>query len=152
VAITGVEITPTSNDSDAATKSFQETPVVAGGTPSATTTAWGVAVEPIASGKIGRLAVGGVVQLKKADLGKAAGACVIWKDDNWALIRMDGGVVRGTFTAPWNKNATATVTIPDSPGATRTAKNYFANISGSGTKNCAIAFANGEWILIATEC
>lgn len=152
VAITGVEITPTSSDSDAATKGFQDTPVVTGGTPSATTTAWGVAVEPIASGKIGRLAVGGVVQLKKADLGKAAGACVIWKDDNWALIRMEGGVVRGTFTAPWAKNSTKDVAVDDSSGATRTAKNYFAELSGSGTKKCAIAYANGEWILIATEC
>jgi hypothetical protein len=64
VEITGVEITPTSTATDAATKSFEEQPIVTGGTPSATTTAWGVAVEPIESGKIGRLAVGGVVQCK----------------------------------------------------------------------------------------
>ncbi len=95
LAITGMEITPTSS-SGGATASFEEMPVLTGGTPSATTTAWCVAVEPIESGKIGRVAVGGVVQCKAADLGKASGAHVLWKDSNWALIRMQAGVIRGT--------------------------------------------------------
>lgn len=63
LAITGVEITPTSS-SGGATASFEEMPVLTGSTPSATTTAWCVAVEPIESGKVGRVAVGGVVQCK----------------------------------------------------------------------------------------
>ena len=63
LAITGVEITPTSS-SGGATASFEEMPVLTGGTPSATTTAWCVAVEPIESGKVGKVAVGGVVQCK----------------------------------------------------------------------------------------
>jgi hypothetical protein len=37
-------------------------------------------------------------------------------------------------------------------GTTYTANNYFAAITGSGTKACAIAYAGGEWILIAAEC
>jgi hypothetical protein len=69
LAITGVAITPTSS-SGGATASFEEMPVLTGGTPSATTTAWCVAVEPIESGKIGRVAVGGVVQCK-VEVGKA---------------------------------------------------------------------------------
>jgi len=151
LAITGVEITPTSSSGDA-TASFEEMPVLTGGTPSASTTAWCVAVEPIESGKIGMVAVGGVVQCKAADLGKAAGAHVLWKDSNWALIRMQAGVIRGTFSPPWNKGSTATVTDAINSSATITAKNYFANLTGSGTKSCAIAYAGGEWILIAAEC
>ena len=151
LAITGVEITPTSS-SGGATASFEEMPVLTGGTPSATTTAWCVAVEPIESGTIGKVAVGGVVQLKAADLGKAAGAHVLWKDSNWALIRMQAGVIRGTFTGSWAKGATATVTDGVLSSVTYTATNYFASLTGTGTKSCAIAYAGGEWILIAAEC
>jgi hypothetical protein len=63
LAITGVAITPTSS-SGGATASFEEMPVLTGGTPSATTTAWCVAVEPIAANAVGKVAVGGVVQCK----------------------------------------------------------------------------------------
>jgi predicted RecA/RadA family phage recombinase len=152
LAITGVEITPTSS-SGGATASFEEMPVVTGDTPSATTTAWCVAVEPIESGKVGKVAVGGVVQLKAADLGKASGAHVLWKDSTWALIRIQSGVVRGTFTAPWNKGSDKTVTDATLSSVTYTGvKNYFANVTGSGSKKCAISFVAGEWILIAAEC
>ena len=151
LAITGVAITPASSSGDA-TASFEEMPVLTGGTPSATTTAWCVAVEPIKSGKVGRVAVGGVVQCKEADIGKACGAHVLWKGGGWALVRMHAGIIRGTFTAPWSKGATATVTDANVSGATFTAKNYFANVTGSGTKVCAVANAGTEWILIAAEC
>jgi hypothetical protein len=151
LAITGMEITPGSGTN--ATGQFEELPVVAGGTPSATTTAWCVAVEPIASEKIGRVAVGGVVQLKAADLGKASGAHVLWKDSTWALIRIQAGVIRGTFSAPWAKGETKTVT--DAVTASQTfdnVKNYFAAVGGTGSKACAIAHVGTEWILIAAEC
>jgi predicted RecA/RadA family phage recombinase len=127
-------------------------PVLTGASPSATTTAWCVAVEPIESGKVGKVAVGGVVQLKAADLGKASGAHVLWKDSTWALILIQSGVVRGTFTAPWNKGSAKTVTNAASAGTTYTVQNYFATVPGSGTKACAIASTGGEWILIAAEC
>ena len=151
LAITGVEIAPTSS-LGGATASFEEMPVLQGGAPSAGTTSWCVAVEPIESGKIGRVAVGGVVQLKAADLGKASGAHVLWKDSNWALIRIEAGIVRGTFTAPWAKSATKTVTDSVSSQTFGNVKNYFAAITGSGTKACAIAYVGAEWILIAAEC
>jgi hypothetical protein len=152
LAITGVAITPTSS-SGGATASFEEMPVLTGGTPSASTMAWCVAVEPIESGKIGKVAVGGVVQLKAADLGKASGAHVLWKDSTWALIRIQAGVIRGTFTAPWNKGSTKTVTDATLSSVTyEGVKNYFANVTGSGTKACAIAYVAGEWIVIAAEC
>jgi predicted RecA/RadA family phage recombinase len=152
LAITGVAITPTSS-SGGATASFEEMPVLTGGTPSATTTAWCVAVEPIESGKIGKVAVGGVVQLKADDIGKASGAHVLWRDSTWALIRIQAGVIRGTFTAPWNKGATKTVTDAITTSVTYTGvNNYFANVTGSGSKACAIAYVGAEWILIAAEC
>ena len=65
----------------------------------------------------------------------------------------DDGLVRGTFTAPWNKGSTTTVTDATLTSVTYTGvKNYFANVTGSGSKACAIAYVAGEWILIAAEC
>jgi hypothetical protein len=65
----------------------------------------------------------------------------------------DDGLVRGTFTAPWNKGSTKTVTDATLSSVTyEGVKNYFANVTGSGTKACAIAYVAGEWILIAAEC
>jgi hypothetical protein len=108
LAITGVEITPTSS-AGGATASFEEMPVLQGGTPSATTTAWCVAVEPIESGKIGKVAVGGVVQCKvtvdKTDdkfvacasgglqTGVKGEGLILWKESGtgsgkWALVRL----------------------------------------------------------------
>ena len=110
LAITGVAITPTSS-SGGATASFEEMPVLTGGTPSATTTAWCVAVEPIESGKVGRVAVGGVVQCKvevdKADdkfvgckasaselkTGTTGEGLILYKEGGtgggkWALVRL----------------------------------------------------------------
>jgi hypothetical protein len=111
LAITGMDITPGSNTT--ATSQFEQLPVVAGGTPSDTTTAWCVAVEPIAAGKIGRVAIGGVVQvkvevanashvfakckastseLKSTDNGEGV---ILWKGSGqWALVRLGNG--RGT--------------------------------------------------------
>ena len=60
LAITGLEITPTGDN----VAQFEAMPVLTGATPSASTTAWGIAVEPIAASKIGRLAVAGVVQCR----------------------------------------------------------------------------------------
>jgi hypothetical protein len=109
LAITGMDITP--GTSQTATGQFEQLPVVTGGTPSATTTAWCVAVEPIESGKIGRVAVGGVVQCKvevtsaddkfvackasTAELktGTTGEGLILWKDSGtgagkWALVRL----------------------------------------------------------------
>jgi hypothetical protein len=151
LAITGIDSAPSGDNN--ATRQFEMLPILSCGTPSPTTTAWGVAVEPIKSGQIGRLAVGGVAQVKAADLGKAAGCQVLFKNADWALVRINAGIVRGTFTAPWAKGATKTVT--DAVTTSQTfdgVKNYFAAITGSGTKACAIAYVGTEWILIAAEC
>jgi hypothetical protein len=69
-------------------------------------------------------------------------------------IPEDGSeIVRGTFTAPWSKGSAATVTSAVLSSVTYAGvKNYFATVSGTGTKNCAIAYTGGEWVLIAAEC
>lgn len=59
---------------------------------------------------------------------------------------------RGTFSLPWAKGSTKTVTDAISATTTYEAKNYFAGLTGSGTRACAIAKVGGEWILIAAEC
>jgi hypothetical protein len=64
----------------------------------------------------------------------------------------DDALVRGTFSAPWNKGSTTTVTDATLSAVTYEAKNYFASVTGSGSKACAIAYVAGEWILIAAEC
>lgn len=121
LAITGVEITPTATESDTATRSFQDCPVLTGGTPSATTTAWCVAVEPIESGKVGRVAVAGVVQCKLAvgdsshkfarakastselETATSGESLILWKGGGWALVRM--GIVDLTKYSGWNGSA-----------------------------------------------
>jgi hypothetical protein len=148
LAITGVAITPTGS-SGGATASFEEMPVLTGAAPDATPKPWCVAVEPIESGKIGKVAVSGVVQLKEADLGKATGAQVLWKDSNWALVRLQSGIVRGTFTGGWEKDATATVTDAINTGTTYSdVKNYLTSITGTGEKDCLIAYVGEEWVLV----
>jgi len=159
MSITGVEVTPTSQETAAATVQFQSMPVVTGGTPEATTIAWCVALEPIISEKIGRVAVAGVVQVKAADLGKAVGACVLWKNSDWALIRMEGGLRLGTISATWNKGSTATVQEQFGDGSAKTgsptftATNYFATVTvSSGTRRVACGKVDDKWLLIAAEC
>jgi len=142
LAITGLEITPTGTASAAATKQFQAMPVLTGGTPTVTTTAWCVAIEPIAAGKVGKAAVSGVVQCKvdvastgdtlvkckastsELQTGSSGEGLILWKDagtgtGKWALVRLGaggGGVRLGTISATWSKGATATVTRQNGDG------------------------------------
>jgi len=114
MAISGMQISP--GGSSGSTSQFEQLPVVAGSTPSATTTSWCVAVEPIPAGAIGRVAVGGVVQVKVdvADAAHVFAKCksstaelkstdngegvILWKagtgTGQWALVRLGNG--RGT--------------------------------------------------------
>jgi hypothetical protein len=142
--ITGVQITPTST-AGGATAEFERMPVLTGGTPSATTTAWCVAVEPIKSGRIGRVAVAGVVQVKleviaagdktafckastqELKTGADGTATILWKDSGtgsgkWALVRFGtatSGVRLGHVSATWSKGSTATVTHENGDGSNK---------------------------------
>lgn len=114
LAINGVETAPTGP----AGGQFASMPVLQGGTPTTGTMAFGVAVEPIASGSIGRVAVAGVVQCKldvvhadhKFAKAKATteelqtdhggSALVIWKESGtgagkWGLVRLAAGSPTG---------------------------------------------------------
>ena len=136
MAIANLDVIPTSDDEANATKQFQSMPVLAGATPTATTKSWCVAIEPIANGSIGRVAVAGVVQVKlevtaESDLfaackastaelktGSGGQAFILWKQsgtgaNKWGLVRfnMEPEDTRlGTISATWNKNEEATVT------------------------------------------
>lgn len=175
MAITGMAIDPTGGTTHQ--HSFEELPCVVGGTPTTNTTAWCVAVEPIAAGKIGRAAVSGVVACKldvtnESDryAGCKAGtsglrtsssgeALILWKPTGvatnvWGLVRIGHArpIVRGTFDGAWPKSAAKTVTDISASSVTYQAKNYFASLAGGTGKGCAIAWVAGEWILIAAEC
>jgi len=160
LAITGVAVTPTTNNNAVATKQFQSMPVLRLGTPSNNSKAFGVAIEPIAAGKIGKIAVAGAVQVKRADLHKLTDKTVLWEDDNWALVVLQGASIRlGTIAGTWTKNETATVTMQSGDGAavsptvTFVATNYFATVTvASGTRRVACARIDATWVLIAAEC
>jgi hypothetical protein len=137
LSVAGVVFTP-SGATGNATQQFQDQPVLSGGLPTGGS-AFVVAVEPIAAGKIGRVAVAGVVQAKvdivssshthvKAKDGDltqliTAGngdAEILWKESGtgtgkWAIIRFAGGggngdaIRLGKVTGTWTKGATASV-------------------------------------------
>ena len=153
-SITGFEITPTSSETAAATTQFLAMPCLTLGARSSAsdmTKAWCVALEPIASQKIGRVAVSGVVQVKVADLQKASGCRVLYKNSDWALVDVNGGIVRGTFSGSWSKGATATVTDATSSSVTYTAKNYWASVNCASATTCQIAYVAGEWVLVSLD-
>lgn len=158
-AITGVAPTPTSSDSAAATQQFMRMPVVTLAAWSSSAGAVCVAVEPIPAGGIGRVAVGGAVQVRAADASKLPGAA-IYTGADWSLVALGGAGLRlGTISATWTKGATATVTRQNgdgtaiTPTATFTARNWFATVTvSSGTRRVACGQVGSEWILIAAEC
>jgi hypothetical protein len=136
LSIDGLQVIPT-GPTGAATLTFEATPVLKGGLPTAGSP-FVVPVEPIAPSGIGWAAVDGVVQckldivsashefaaakdgtlgeLKSSSSGEAE---ILWKESGtgagkWALIRFGspggGGTKIGKFTGTWSKGATASVT------------------------------------------
>lgn len=59
-----------------------------------------------------------------------------------------------TFTGSWNIDAAKTVTFKYQTATPNTvsATNLFANITATGTRNCAIAKEGTAWFLIAAQC
>lgn len=157
LAITGLEIQPTT---DAKRSSFEDMPLVTGAAPVAGTTAWGIAVEPIAQNGIGRIAVAGVVQALTADLGKIGGYQLLYRGSTWSLIQIGGGIRLGRISSTWTKGQTATVTDLYGDGQARptastfTAVNYFATVTVPliQTRLVACGKVDDRWLLIAAEC
>jgi hypothetical protein len=137
-----------------ATQQFQDQPVLSGGLPTGGQS-FVVAVEPIAAGKIGRVAVAGVVQAKinvvsesdtfatakDGDLtqltsSSSGEATILWKESGtgaskWALVRFGaagaaGGSRLGKVTGTWAKNATASVQQYSGAGAIVTGSSFVA--------------------------
>jgi hypothetical protein len=136
LSVAGVVFTP-SGATGNATQQFQDQPVLSGGLPTGGSS-FVVAVEPIAAGKIGRVAVAGVVQAKinvvsesdtfatakDGDLtqltsSSSGEATILWKESGtgagkWALVRFGAagaaGIRLGKVTGTWSKGATASVT------------------------------------------
>ena len=134
LAINGVAITP-SGPSGPATATFQEQPVVVGTTPTASTQAMCVAVEPIKASGVGRVAVHGVVQVKLdvIDSTHTFARCkastselitdfggpthILWKESGtgagkWALARIGSGLPTGV-TVVTNVTISATGVVFD---------------------------------------
>jgi len=135
LSVAGVVFTP-SGATGNATQQFQDQPVLSGGLPTGGS-AFIVAVEPIAAGKIGRTAVAGVVQTKlnvtdaghafatakDGDLTQLSSAAsgdvqILWKEpgtgsSKWAIVRFGAGANNnrlGKVSGTWSKGATASVT------------------------------------------
>jgi hypothetical protein len=141
MAIGGVEINPTAGDTQR--RSFEEQPCITGTMPSATTgAAFCIAVEPIKAGKIGRVAVAGVVQAKLTvgsgvtgdrarphasrdtlELAANGPARVLWRPSGsgtvWGLVRIDecDPILIGRYLGGenWNQFECNTVTLFRSP-------------------------------------
>jgi len=154
LSVAGVVFTP-SGATGNATQQFQDQPVLSGGLPTGGSS-FVVAVEPIAAGKIGRVAVAGVVQAKinitdashtfaaakDSDLTQLASATsgeaqILWKESGtgtgkWAIVRFGGsggaagGSRLGKVTGTWAKNATASVQQYSGAGAIVTGSSFVA--------------------------
>jgi hypothetical protein len=129
LSVAGVVFTP-SGATGNATQQFQDQPVLSGGLPTGGSS-FVVAVEPIAAGKIGRVAVAGVVQAKinvvaesdtfatakDGDLTQLTSASsgeaqILWKESGtgaskWAIVRFGGAggasIRLGKVTGTWSK-------------------------------------------------
>lgn len=153
LSVAGVVFTP-SGATGNATQQFQDQPVLSGGLPTGGS-AFVVAVEPIAAGSIGRVAVAGVVQAKinvtnaghgfatakDGDLTQLSSAAsgeaqILWKESGtgaskWAIVRFGGaagsaGSRLGKVTGTWAKNATASVQQYSGAGAIVTGSSFVA--------------------------
>lgn len=142
--ITGILETPTgatgaysTGPQTAGTMSFLSYPGVVGVTPtSAAGAKFVVATEPIEAGKVGMVAIDGVVQVKldvgatdhsfasakagsvtQMRTGSSGEAAVLWKEDGtglrWGLVRIGstagGGVKLGKITGTWSKGSSQEV-------------------------------------------
>ena len=145
LAIAGMEIVP-SGTTGAALEQFERSPLLSGGLPTGGNP-FVIALEPIAVGSLGRVAVAGVVQVmlnitdaahtfataKDGDLTQlqsatSGEATILWKDSGTgsgkrALVRFgaagaSGGSRLAKTSGTWTKGATASVTQWNGDGST----------------------------------
>lgn len=160
-AITGVEITPTGDMAATATRQFETMPVLA----IDAITEPGqrcVAIEPIAAGSVGRVAVAGVVQVKTEDADKIS-TTVLWKNETWAFVRLGGDLRWGTVSEKWFKNTTADITPINSDGTPIDGADTFQAInllrtvdpsdrtSTESNVKVVCAYSGNRWLLVNAE-
>lgn len=125
--------------SDDALKAFQERPILTAAAPSSDDISWGIAVDPIKNGEIGRIAIGGVapVQIDVSDQGhkyakpkdnstasiescaaSPSAAAILWKQSGtglrWGVVRFGaaGGLIKlGKVAQAWTCGTSATVDV-----------------------------------------
>lgn len=158
LTITGVEITPTADETATATRQFCQMPALTLGSDTESGKRC-VAIEPIKDGTFGRVAIAGAVQVKPDDISKLDGAIELWKNDDWALVRFGGGgdVRLGKTTAAWLRNTSQEIEIWDKgeplaeevsdPLKTVTAHNKVYDVA-SGVWVLVAKASSGEWYLV----
>jgi hypothetical protein len=146
-------------------------PVLTGVAPESGDTAWAVAVEPIAAGKIGRVAVGGVVQCKveinddgdefveagdsvdELVTGTSGQGAILWKESGtgagkWALIRFAAGAggrtKLGKTVSTWAKGATQSIRLWPNGEISDPAETQLA-------VNRFSQVASNKWVMITKE-
>jgi hypothetical protein len=149
LSIDDMFVTPTSDSYSAATKQFESQPVIKA------TTAAGVlakescvAIEPIASGAIGRVAVSGAVQVRAADIAKVRGAIILWKNDDWAIVRFgDRDPVRLCKTSSvWNRDTIAQLNVWEDGGPPAETQSTGQTIHAVNKMH---KVASGTWVIVA---
>jgi hypothetical protein len=82
----------------------------------------------------------------------ATQSCIVGREGtSWYLVSaLDQQVKRGTFTAPWNKATSRSITLLS--GQSVAVINDYVDITGSGTKKCTVGRDGMTWHLIAAEC
>lgn len=174
--ITGIEIDPSSGDTQR--RSFEEMPCIVGSTPSKNSGfRIAIAIEPIKSGKMGRVSVAGVVQCKVAgsdstlkrarpkastselEAAKTGPFEILWREgggsggDGWALVRFDDDgsddrVRLGKTTSTWTKGTLAEIELYEEG----TPPSETRNASDYTLEDCVNKFATvaaEKWVMVA---
>lgn len=92
--------------------------------------------------------------VRKVEIGERGGGGLQFEPQNVTGKQQQRTFRICTFTGSWSIGSEKTVTFRNQTTTPNTvaATNLFADITGSGTKNCAIARDGTAWYLIAAEC
>lgn len=151
LAITGVEITPTTS-SGGATAEFEAMPVLTASAISGNETKERcVAIEPIESNKVGMVAIAGAVQVKAADLDKVVGGRTLWKNSDWALVQLGGvgGLKVGKVAEDWPIMTCKDVTVWSDGGTVCEPAEMWPTEVIVGVLNVSHDVKAGSWVVIA---
>ena len=156
---------------------FQDGPAIVGDTPATGAFPYVVAIEPIAAGAMGRVAIDGAVQVKlevanasdgfavvkpgnRAELRSAAAgtAQILWKEGGtgagkWAIVRLGGGGASSTrlgkITGTWTKGTTAAVYEYSGDGVQLSGNPTFVAINRFASVSLPTG-TSGAWVACST--